>query len=310
MPVTIIGDHIISGFLNEQTTGREIKRYIDQCINLGCSDKLGEYIESQKHPDQNHQVDSNGEMPEFVNLPFIGQVQTKSVSLPILTVLIAAVDGFNPCAMWVLMFLISLLLGMQNRRRMWLMGATFIVASGLVYFLFLAAWLNILIFLGFIIIVRIIIGLAALAMGGYNLREWWINRPGCKVTQSESRKKIFEKLKAITQKKSLLLALSGIILLAFAVNLVELICSAGLPAIFTQVLTLTEMAHWQYYLYLLLYIFIFMLDDMLIFMIAMITLKSVGLSGKYSRFSHLIGGVIMLILGLLLVFKPEWLMFG
>ena len=106
------------------------------------------------------------------------------------------------------------------------------------------------------------------------------------------------------------LALVGIVVLAFAVNLVELICSAGLPAVYTQVLFLSNLARWQYYFYILFYIFIFMLDDLLIFFIAMTTLRLTGLTTKYSRWSHLIGGILMLIIGLLLIFKPEWLMFG
>ena len=209
--------------------------------------------------------------------------------------------------MWVLIFLIGLLLGMDNRRRMWTLGTVFIVASGVVYFIFMAAWLNLILFLGFIIWVRVVIGFIALLSGAYNVREYYINKSGaCKVTGSERRQKIFAKLKDLTHKKKFWLALGGIILLAFAVNLVELICSAGLPAIYTQVLTLTNLPKWQYYLYLLLYIFIFMLDDLIVFIIAMVTLKVTGISGKYSRYSSLVGGIIMIIVGALLILRPEW----
>jgi hypothetical protein len=151
----------------------------------------------------------------------------------------------------------------------------------------------------------------ALGSGGYHLKEFWTNREAaCKVTGSDKRQKIFEKLRKITQKKQFILALLGIILLAFAVNLVELICSAGLPAVYTQILTLSELPVYQYFLYILLYIFIFMLDDLLIFIIAMVTLQATGMTSKYTRYSNLIGGVLMLIIGLLLLLKPEWLMFG
>ena len=168
-----------------------------------------------------------------------------------------------------------------------------------------------LLFLGFIVWIRIIIGLVALGSGGYNLREWWVNREAyCKVTKNEKRQRIFTKLKEITQNKKFLMALGGIILLAFAVNLVEAICSAGLPAIYTQILTLSDLSTLGYYSYILLYILVFMLDDLIVFFIAMITLKAVGLSGKFSRASNLIGGILMLIIGLILIFKPEWLMFG
>ena len=92
--------------------------------------------------------------------------------------------------------------------------------------------------------------------------------------------------------------------------MVELVCSAGLPAIYTQILSLSNLPTWQYYFYLGLYILIFMLDDLFVFFTAMFTLKAVGVESKYARYSHLIGGVLMLVIGLLLLFKPEWLMFG
>ena len=124
------------------------------------------------------------------------------------------------------------------------------------------------------------------------------------------KQKIFGKLKSISQRKNLIFALLGIIVLAFAVNLLELVCSAGLPTVYTQLLTMSDLNTFQYYLYLLFYILIFMLDDMVIFVVAMKTLHSVGLNGKYARYSHLIGGVLMILIGLAMIFKPELIMFG
>jgi cytochrome c biogenesis protein CcdA len=106
------------------------------------------------------------------------------------------------------------------------------------------------------------------------------------------------------------LAPGGILLLAFMVNLVELICSAGFPLVYLQILSLTPMPFWQYYLYLLLYILIFMLDDIIVFVAAMITLQLTGVSTRYKRLSNLIGGFLMLVIGVLLIFKPGWLRFG
>jgi hypothetical protein len=151
----------------------------------------------------------------------------------------------------------------------------------------------------------------ALFGGGYSLREFFVNKDsGCKVVGAEKKRKTFDRMKEVVHQNSLWLALGGIILLAFAVNLVELICSAGLPAIYTQVLALNDMATWKYYLYILGYIFFFMLDDLIIFFIAMTTLRVTGITTKYTRVSRLIGGLLMLIIGLLMIFKPELLMFG
>ncbi|MGB6882259.1 MAG: hypothetical protein WBD86_03140 [Microgenomates group bacterium] len=248
---------------------------------------------------------------ESLTLPIIGTIQTANLSLPLLSVVIGLLDGFNPCAMWTLFFLISLLLSMKDKRRMWILGTVFIITSAFVYFLFLSAWLNFFLILGFLFWIRIIIGLVALGAGIYNLRDYYVNREGaCKVTGSEKRRKTFDKLKSIAHERKFILALGGIILLAFAVNLIELVCSAGLPAIYTQILSLNTLSTWQYYSYILIYIFFFMLDDLFVFAVAMITLHAIGIQSKYARFSRLIGGILMLIIGALLLFKPEFLMFG
>jgi len=213
--------------------------------------------------------------------------------------------------MWVLLFLISLLLGFEDRKRMWILGLTFIVASAFVYFLFMVAWLNFFLFFGFIIWVRIIVGLIALYFGYRSIKSCIDNRNGgCEVTKDEKRIRTLQKIKSITQSKNLLPALVGIILLAFAINLIEAVCSAFLPAIYTQILTMNELSTAQYYLYIFFYQIVFMLDDMVIFVIAMVTLNSVGIESKYARWTKVIGGVIMLIIGLLLLFKPELLLFG
>ncbi len=249
--------------------------------------------------------------PQTMQVPLLGSVNLSTVSLPLITIVLAFLDGFNPCAMWTLLFLISLLLGMKDRKRMWILGTTFIITSAGVYFLFLSAWLNLFLILGMAIWLRSLIGFIALAAGYYYLRDFWKNRTGgCNVMGDQKRQKVFEKLKAITQKRQFAFALVGIILLAIAVNMVELVCSAGLPAIYTQILSLSNLPTWQYYFYLGLYILIFMLDDLFVFFTAMFTLKAVGVESKYARYSHLIGGVLMLVIGLLLLFKPEWLMFG
>jgi hypothetical protein len=238
-------------------------------------------------------------------------VDLRGLSLPALTVLLAAADGFNPCAMWVLVFLIGLLAGMRDRMRMWLLGITFLLVSSAVYFAFMAAWLNMLLLLGMIVWLRVAIGLVALAGGGYALWDAWRHpEPVCAVGASSRRQPVLERLTALVKQPSLPLAMAGIAALALAVNLVELVCSAGIPAVYTQVLALTPMPRWQYYAYLVLYLLVFMLDDLAVFAGAMFTLQITGLSGKYARFSRFIGGGVLLILGGLLLFRPEWLNYG
>lgn len=299
VPIFIVGEKAIIGYLSDETTGKSIENLIlDYYKSENCPDIVGSL-----------EYEDKGETR--ILLPLIGEIDAKSLSLPLLTIVLGALDGFNPCAMWILLFLISLLLGMKERSRMWILGSTFILASALVYFLFMAAWLNLFLFLNLIGWVRFLIGLVALASGGYFLRDFWVNREGgCVVVPQEKRKKWFQRIRGTIQQPSFVLAILGMIVLAFGVNLIELICSAGLPAVYTKVLTLSNLSIPQYYGYLLLYILIFLLDDLLVFVIAMLTLQAVGFQGKYARYSHLIGGILMLAIGALMLFKPEWLMFG
>ncbi|MFH1457325.1 MAG: hypothetical protein ABIF17_04440 [Patescibacteria group bacterium] len=307
VPLTIIGNRYFPGWNDSEEAKLDIKQAID-CVRDGkCPDALGEFLKSQT---SNSKIEKKTALPEKLKIPFFNEIKTKNLSLPILTIVIAGLDGFNPCAMWVLLFLISLLLGMQNRKRMWILGGTFIFTSSVIYFLFLAAWLNVFLFLGIIFWVRILIGIIAIASGYYNIREYFKNRKGtCPISQNKTHKKTFDRLKNLVQEKKFFVALIGITLLAITVNIVELICSAGLPAVYTQVLSMSNLNSWQYFGYLLLYIIIFMLDDIIIFTIAMTTLKNVAFTGKYSALSKIIGGIVILLLGLLLIFKPEWIMF-
>lgn len=320
VPYLIIGDKGIVGF-GEGTTDKQIKERIDYCLKNTCPDTVNSIFNKDKDKTTQPKKEDNSkevvvEKPKvtkkIIKLPIIGEINALDFSLPLLAVFLGVIDGFNPCAMWALLFLISMLLGINNRRRMWVLGVAFIMASAAVYFLFMAAWLNLILFLGLIVWIRYAIGGLAIFGGGHNLISYAKNKDktGCEVTGSEKRQAVFAKMKSIAQQNSLWLSLGGIILLAFAVNLVELICSAGLPVVFTQVLTMSGLNSWQYYGYILLYIFFFMIDDIIVFAIAMATLKATGISTKYGKLSKLIGGIIMVIIGLLLIFKPGWLMFG
>ncbi|MBU1167352.1 hypothetical protein KKC60_03005 [Patescibacteria group bacterium] len=322
VPITIVGGKPIYGYGTDSTTGATIEKEIKRCLESAeaCEDPVEGIVARHKGIDPQSieevsqiqpSLENAGEIPEKVKVPLFGDIEIKSFSLPVLSVILGTLDGFNPCAMWVLLFLISFLLKMENTFRRWVLGIAFILASGAVYFVFMAAWLNFFIFIGYIVWVRALIGLVALGTGIYNIREYYINKNAtCKVTKNNKRQKTFEKLKKITSSTSFWVALGGIILLAFAVNLVELLCSLGLPAVFTNVLTLSNVPSYQYYLYILLYIFFFMLDDMIVFAVAMLTVKAFGLDSKYSRYSTLIGGLIILVIGILMLLKPEWLMFG
>lgn len=304
VPLTFIDGLPFVGYDNDENSGQVMREAVEK--------KIAERFPAPA--DNLASTNTIKNAAQTINVRYLGEINPRTFSLPLLTVIIGLLDGFNPCAMWVLLFLISLLLGMEDKKRMWLLGSIFIAASGAVYFFFMAAWLQFIMFIGMILLVRILIGVAAIGVGGKNLWDYWQNRKAegtvCKVSKDEGTKKIFDKIKNIVYRQSLWWSILGIIILGFSVNLVEMACSAGFPAIYTQVLTLNGLSMWQKYLYMAGYIFFYMLDDMIVFLVAMLTLKSKVFGSKYAKYSNLIGGLLILILGLLLIFKPEWLMFS
>lgn len=325
VPFIIVGDVPYVGF--SDSTGDDIKERLEYCSINSCPDSVAEIVgveqptipENSVEPtvglasdeyQKGSQAADGTDSDTVIDLPLIGTIDYAQLSLPVLTVIIALLDGFNPCAMWALLFIITLLISMHDRRKMWLYGTTFIATSAAVYFVFMAAWLNLFMFIGHIVWVRTAIGLLAIAAGAYYLYDWYQNKTGCKVTGNEDRKKIFTRLRDVVKERNVWLGLGGVIVLAAAVNIVELACSAGLPVLYTGILTSAGLEVWQYYAYMLLYILFFMLDDLVVFVIAMTTLRVIGIDSKYSRAIRLFGGVVMAALGLLLIFAPQVLMFG
>ena len=195
---------------------------------------------------------------------------------------------------------------------MWILGLTFLISSAFIYLLFMVSWLGIsgaLLSTWF----RYGIGIIAIAGSIYNLRKFWLSRKkaiGCEVTSKEKKTKIIARIEKVVKEKNYFLAIIGMIVLAFSVNVVELACSAGLPLLFTQILTLNQLSGMENIIYMGIYIFFFLLDDIIIFIIAMTTLKVTGISNKYTKYSSLIGGIIMLLIGILLIVKPSWIMFN
>ncbi|MBN2850394.1 MAG: hypothetical protein JXK92_07005, partial [Erysipelotrichaceae bacterium] len=201
-----------------------------------------------------------------------------------------------------------MLFRMEDRKKMWILGGAFLITSAAMYFLFMLSWLNITVFFGSIAYVRYAIGAVAIAGGIFNFRSF-LKTPddGCEVVDDDKRKKLKKKVLSISNQPVFYLAILGIMGLALSVNFIELLCSAGFPVIFTQILALQNLNAFQYVGYLLLYILFFLLDDLLVFFIAMKTMTLTGISTKYGKWSHLVGGIIMVLIGLLMILKPAWL---
>jgi len=246
--------------------------------------------------------------PETVLLPVFGAIRLADFSLPALAVLLGLADGFNPCAMWALVYLLSLLVTLQDRRKIWLLVGSFVLASGVLYFLFMTAWLNAFLLLGYLRPLTITIGAGALVIGLLDLRAFVLTRgaPVCAVGSSEIKRQTMGRMERLVAAPLSVASFFGVVALAFTVNAIEFVCSAGLPAIFTHTLSLRQLSAPQYYGYILLYDFFFMLDDLLIFSLAAFTLRTTMASG-YVQYGKLVGGIVLVGLGLVMLLAPEML---
>ena len=334
VPFTVIGKKTIVGYA-DGVTDEQIKDAINYYLNNDYRDYAGEITgkvkkaevkedttkdESKTEDKKENKIEKaddtkdSDQTDENVTVPVLGKINAKKVSLPILAVVLGFVDGFNPCAMWILIFLITMLFNMKDRKKMWILGLTFILTSGIVYLMFMLAWLNLATFISKISFIRLLIAVIALVVGLINIYKYIDSLKkkdeGCDVVDKKDRKKIMEKIISITHEKKFIIALLGIMVLAASVNIIELMCSIGIPLLFTQILAMNNLSTFSYMIYMFIYIFFFLIDDIVIFVISMVTLKVTGLSTKYTKYSHLIGGIIMLIIGLLLIIKPELLMFN
>lgn len=311
VPTTIIGEEVIVGY--NYATGSKIERAINYYLENEYVDvveqvKNNTYVEKEEKSEF-EKIEEETDLSNTIKVPIIGKVNLKKVSLMTAAVIIGLIDGFNPCAMWVLLFLISVLIGMKDKKRMWTLGVVFLLVSAFIYMLIMLSWISIAIKMTTIIWIRNLIAVLALIGAFINIKNYFKSHDGCNVVDDKKRKKIFKKIRKFTSEKSFILSILGVVGLAVSVNLVELACSAGLPLVFTELLALNNVSDFMKIVYTLLYVLFFLIDDLVIFIIAMVTMEVTGISTKYNKYSHLLGGIIMLVMGLLLIFKPEWLMF-
>lgn len=311
VPYLVIGNNVITGYDSEFTPER-IKNTINYYQNIEYKDKVGIYLGTTTEEKENEKNDIKKYEDEEINIPILGKKKGKEVPILISAIIIGLVDGFNPCAMWILIFLISMLLGIKDKKRKWILGITFLLSSAVVYFLFLISWLNLAVFLNKIIFIRMGISLIAVFFGLLTILKFFFvhEEDGCEVVDQKRRKKIITSIKKIVKEKSFVLAILGIIVLAVSVNIIELLCSLGLPVMFTQILTINGLSKTSQIIYSIIYVIFFLIDDIIVFFIAMKTLEIKAISNKFGKYSHLIGGIIMLIIGFLMLYKPEWLMFN
>src|SRR5690606_5835560 len=253
-------------------------------------------------------IDNREPEPTGVDTTLFGAVDVERLGLPLFTLALGLLDGFNPCAMWVLLFLLSLLVHLHDRKRMALIAGTFVLVSGGVYFLFMSAWLNVFRIVGFSDALRWGLGALALAIGAINIKDFARSGAGFTLSIPASAKPgLYARMRAVMQTQALFPALLGVASLAVVVNGVELLCTAGFPAIYTAVLTQQELNPAAHYAYLGLYILGYIAEDALMVAAAVIALSSRKLTERTGRWLKLISGAVMAMLGAVMLLRPEWL---
>jgi glutaredoxin len=245
--------------------------------------------------------------PENFQVTLFGHtLSLEQAGLPLFTLAMGLLDGFNPCSMWVLILMISLLAPMQNRWRMFAVAGTFIAVEGLAYFVFMTAWLNLFLLVGLSRTSEIVIAAIALLAGAIHIKDFLAYGRGISLSiPQKSKPGIYAQIRHILQAENLLGAMIGAVVLAILVQIVEFLCTSGFPALYTRILTLQQPSGLSYYGYLLLYNAAYMLDDAIVLGIGIFTLSQRRLQEKEGRWLKLISGSVMIALGVyLLAIRP------
>jgi glutaredoxin len=302
VPAFWVGGELVVGFTGAETTGARIE-------SLLGTESLLDKTEQPRGPP----ADSASTPPDRgrVEVPLFGAVDVDDMGLLTFTVVLGLIDGFNPCAMWVLLFLLSLLVNLDSRRKMAAIAGTFVLVSGLVYFAFMVAWLNFFALVGVSRTVQWILGAVAITVGAVHVKDFFAFKKGLSLSIPESAKPgIARRARRILTAKNMAGAMASVVVLAVLVNMVELLCTAGLPAVYTAVLAAHDLPGWQHYGYLALYNVAYMLDDGVMVAVGVITLSRAKLQERGGRLLKLVSGAMLVGLGLLLIAFPEALHWG
>jgi len=294
VPAFLVCGRMLTGFDGANGIGAEVLALARACWQGG-----GPETDTAKAP-------ADDDAP--LRLPVFGEIDPEGLSLPLFTLVVAGLDAFNPCAFFVLLFLLSLLVHARSRRRMLLIGGTFVVVSGLIYFLFMAAWLSLFLVVGASPLVTALAGALALVIGTLNIKDWFLFHQGPTLSIPDAAKPgLFRRMRGLLSSEGLGTLLLGTVTLAVAANSYELLCTAGFPMVYTRVLTLNGRGGLDYYAYLALYNLVYILPLLAIVLAFTYTLGARKLTEGQGRLLKLLSGVMMLSLGLVLLLRPQLL---
>ena len=292
------------GYESATTTGAALERALEACRDARAANPAGASATAPVDPAADGR-ELTAPATE-VTLPLLGTVDAQALSLPVLTLVLAGMDAFNPCAFFVLLFLLSLLVHAKSRTRMLVVGGTFVAFSGIVYFVFMAAWLNVFLVAGELRLITVAAGLLALTVAALNIKDYFWFKAGPSLSIPDAAKPgLFKRMREVVTEGSLGPMLVGTVLLAIVANSYELLCTAGFPMVYTLTLTRShDLAGWQYYAWLAAYNLIYVLPLLAIVLVFTRTMGARKLTEAEGRILKLVSGFMMLGFGLVLLFAP------
>lgn len=293
------------GFDRAETTGVALANALEECHRWALENRADLFDAEVPDPVESPPVESG----EVSGIPFLGNRDASELSLPLLTLVIASLDAFNPCAFFVLLFLLSLMVHARSRRRMLLVGGVFVLFSGLIYFAFMAAWLNLFLLTGEVRAITLVAGLIAMGLAAFNLKDFFVGTgagPSLSIPNS-AKPRLYERMRELVAAEKTRTMLFGAIVLAMAANSYELLCTAGFPLVYTRALTLHELSTGAFYGYLAAYNVIYVMPLLMIVVLFSFTLGSRKLTEFEGRALKLVSGLMMLGLGGVLVVAPQLL---
>lgn len=305
VPAFFVGGQLIFGYSEEASTDRLILGALQGRKAQAAAGSASAAEDTSCAAQENSTCKAEVPPADAFEVNIFGRTITlDDVGLPAFTIAMGLLDGLNPCSMWVLILMISLLATLNDRKRMLAIAGTFVLVEGIAYFVFMAAWLNLFLLIGLSRASQLAIAAIAIAAGLINMKDFIA--PGVGISLSipdKSKPGIYTRIRNILQAKSLAAAIVGVIVLGLLVQVVEFLCTSGFPALFTRILTLRQLDTASYYGYLLLYNAAYMFDDVVVLAIGVTTLSNRRLQEKEGRWLKLISGLVMVGLGVYLIFS-------
>ena len=307
VPAFVVCGKMTTGYANAQITGKYLYNQIAQCHKKLTKEIKKDGTNNETITKAIKEISKDEEAPPVV-LPIIGEINPMTLSLPMLTFALAGVDAFNPCAFFVLLFLLSLMVNAKSRSRMLLVGGVFVTFSGLIYFMFMAAWLNLFLIIGQIALVTTIAGAIALTIGVLNIKDFFFFKQGVSLSISDENKTgLFKRMSGLVSADNMPTVLLGTVVLSIAANAYELLCTAGFPMVFTRILTLSELSAFDRYMYLVSYNVIYVIPLAVIVLLFTATLGKRKLSENEGKTLKLLSGPMIEGIGGMLLIFPEML---